>query len=54
LRHEGLVVRLVKDLRADMRLAAESRVTPQRAITKKRLRGMLGDTHEPEREAREA
>ena len=38
----------------DIRLAAESRVTPGRAITKNRLRGMLGDTQEPEREAREA
>jgi hypothetical protein len=34
--------------------AAESRVTPQRAITNYRKRGMLGDTHRPEREAREA
>jgi hypothetical protein len=47
LRHEGLVVRLVKDLRTDMRFAAESRVTLRRAITKKRLRDMLGDRHEP-------
>jgi hypothetical protein len=34
--------------------AAESRVTPQRAITNYRTRGMLGDIHRPEREAREA
>ena len=39
------MVRVVQDLRTDMRLAPESRVTPQRAITKYRLRGMLGDTH---------
>ena len=38
------MVRVVQDLRTDMRLAAESRVTPQWAITKNRLRGMLGDT----------
>jgi hypothetical protein len=52
LRHEGLVVRVVQDLRMDKPLAAESRVTPQWAITKNRLRGRLGDTHETEQEAR--
>jgi hypothetical protein len=39
---EGLVVRLVQDLRTDTRVAAESRVTLERAITKDRLRGKLG------------
>ena len=43
LRHEGLVVRVVQDC-AEIRVAAESRVTPQRAITKSRTRGMLETT----------
>jgi transposase InsO family protein len=38
----------VKAGQPHIRLATESLVTPQRAITKHRLRGMLGDTHEPE------
>jgi hypothetical protein len=44
LRHEGLVVRVVQDLRTDIRVAAESRITPQRAITKNRTRRMLETT----------
>jgi len=37
------VVLVAQGLRTDIRVAAESRVTLQRAITKKRLRDMLGD-----------
>ena len=43
-RHEELVVPLVQDLRTDIRVAAESRVTLQRAITNYRTRGMLETT----------
>ena len=55
LRREGLVVRVIKDLRIGARAAvAKSQVTPRRAITAGRLRGMLETHMNKSYEAREA
>jgi len=54
LRHEGLVVPLVQDLRTDIRVAAESRGHPPKGDYELPNARHAGDNPEPEREAREA
>jgi len=54
LRHEGLVVPRMQDSRTDIRVAAESRVTPPKGDYEDPNARHAGDDHEPEREAREA